>query len=80
MHLAKGLEFRSVVVMACDDQIIPLQKRIEEVTDESDLEEVYATERHLLYVAVTRARDHLIVTSGGPASEFIDDLKIVNIN
>jgi hypothetical protein len=29
MHLAKGLEFRAVVVMACDDEIIPLQSRIE---------------------------------------------------
>jgi superfamily I DNA/RNA helicase len=26
MHLAKGLEFRAVVVMACDDEIIPLRK------------------------------------------------------
>jgi superfamily I DNA/RNA helicase len=25
MHLAKGLEFRAAVVMACDDEIIPLQ-------------------------------------------------------
>ena len=31
MHLAKGLEFRGVVVMACDDEIIPLQERIETV-------------------------------------------------
>jgi superfamily I DNA/RNA helicase len=76
MHIAKGLEFRSVVVMACDDQIIPLQKRIEDITDEADLDEVYATERHLLYVAVTRARDHLLVSSGGPASEFLDDLQL----
>jgi mRNA-degrading endonuclease RelE of RelBE toxin-antitoxin system len=74
MHLAKGLEFRSVVVMACDDEIIPLQSRIESVTDDSDLEEVYNTERHLLYVACTRARDHLLVTSTAPASEFLDDL------
>ena len=50
MHLAKGLEFRAVVVMACDDEIIPLQKRIEAVTDDADLEEGYNTERHLLYV------------------------------
>ncbi len=75
MHLAKGLEFRAVVVMACDDEIIPLQSRIETVSDDSDLEEIYNTERHLLYVACTRARDHLLVTSVEPASEFLDDLK-----
>jgi superfamily I DNA/RNA helicase len=51
MHLAKGLEFRAVAVMACDDEIIPLQERIETVGDDADLQEVYDTERHLLYVA-----------------------------
>jgi superfamily I DNA/RNA helicase len=75
MHLAKGLEFRAVAVMACDDEIIPLQQRIESAADDADLEEVYNTERHLLYVACTRARDHLLVTSGGKASEFLDDLR-----
>jgi superfamily I DNA/RNA helicase len=75
MHLAKGLEFRAVAVMACDDEVLSLQERIETVTDDTDLEEVYNTERHLLYVACTRARDHLLVTSTGPASEFLDDLK-----
>jgi len=74
MHLAKGLEFRAVAVMACDDEIIPLQSRIESVADSADLEEVYNTERHLLYVACTRARDHLLVTSVEPSSEFIEDL------
>jgi superfamily I DNA/RNA helicase len=76
MHLAKGLEFRAVAVMACDDEIIPLQERIETVTDASDLEDVYNTERHLLYVACTRARDRLLVTSVEPASEFLDDLRL----
>jgi superfamily I DNA/RNA helicase len=75
MHLAKGLEFRAVVVMACDDEIIPLQERIETVGDDADLQEVYDTERHLLYVASTRARDHLLITSVEPASEFLDDLR-----
>jgi UvrD-like helicase C-terminal domain/AAA domain len=75
MHLAKGLEFRAVVVMACDDEVIPLQQRIEAVGDDADLKEVYDTERHLLYVACTRARDHLLVTSVEPASEFLDDLR-----
>ncbi|HPQ45169.1 MAG TPA: 3'-5' exonuclease [Syntrophales bacterium] len=76
MHLAKGLEFRAVVVMACDDEVIPLQERIETVSDDTDLEEVYNTERHLLYVACTRARDRLLVTSVDPASEFLDDMKM----
>jgi len=74
MHLAKGMEFRAVAVMACDDEVIPLQARIEAVADDADLEEVYNTERHLLYVACTRARDNLFVTGVAPISEFLDDL------
>ena len=76
MHLAKGLEFRAVAVVACDDEVLPLQSRIENVADEADLEDTYSTERHLLYVACTRARDRLLVTGVEPASEFLDDLRI----
>lgn len=75
MHLAKGLEFGAVAVMACDDEVVPLQPRIESVGDEADLQDVYDTERHLLYVACTRARDHLLVTGVEPGSEFLDDLR-----
>jgi superfamily I DNA/RNA helicase len=60
--------------MACDDEVVPLQARIGAITDEADLEEVYTTERHLLHVACTRARDHLLITSVAPASEFLDDM------
>ena len=73
MHLAKGLEFRAVIIMACDDEIIPLQERVEAITDEADLEEVYTTERHLLYVACTRARESLSITAVDPESEFLAD-------
>ena len=76
MHLAKGLELRVAVVMACDDEVIPLQDRIETVADDADLIEVYDTERHLLYVACTSARDCLLVTSGDSTSEFLDDLRM----
>lgn len=75
MHLAKGLEFRAVAVIACDDEVIPLQERIETVGDDGDLQEVYDTERQLLYVACTRARDRLLVTGTAPSSEFLDDLE-----
>lgn len=74
MHLAKGLEFRAVSVMACDENILPLQDRISAATDDSDLTEIQETERHLFYVACTRARDSLLVSSGGRQSEYIDDL------
>ena len=74
MHLAKWLEFKAVVVMSCDDDILPLQERIETVADEAELDEVYETERHLFYVACTRARDRLLVTGVYPASEFFADM------
>jgi superfamily I DNA/RNA helicase len=74
MHLAKGLEFKAVFVMACDDEIIPNQERLEGAADEADLEEIYQTERHLLYVACTRARDCLTISGVVPVSEFLEDL------
>lgn len=74
MHFAKGLEFKAVAVMACDDDVLPLQSRIDEATDEDELREVFETERHLFYVACTRARDRLHIGGVKPVSEFLDDL------
>ncbi|KEO86024.1 DNA helicase [Erythrobacter sp. JL475] len=74
MHLAKGLEFKAVVVMACDDEALPLQSRVDAVTDEDELREVFDTERHLFYVACTRARDRLQVSGVSPISDFLADL------
>jgi mRNA-degrading endonuclease RelE of RelBE toxin-antitoxin system len=76
MHLAKGLEFKAVVVMACDDDILPQQSRIESVADETELDDAFETERHLFYVACTRARDRLIVSGVEPASEFFEDMNV----
>ncbi len=74
MHLAKGLEFRAVAVMACDQDILPLESRIAEAADEGELDDIYETERQLLYVSCTRARDRLLVTGVAPGSEFLKDL------
>lgn len=74
MHLAKGLEFRAVAVVACDEDSLPLQSRIEDAADEGELDDIYETERQLLYVACTRARDRLLVTGVTPGSEFLKDL------
>lgn len=74
MHDAKGLEFRAVAVMACDEYILPDPARLAGIGDSADLEAAYDTERHLLYVACTRARDRLLVSGVAPGSEFLDDL------
>lgn len=74
MHLAKGLEFRAVAVVACDEGVLPLAARVADVADEFELDEVIATERQLLYVAATRARDRLFVSGINPGSEFLEDI------
>lgn len=73
MSLAKGLEFRAVVVMACDEGILPLDDRVADAADEAELDDIYETERRLLYVACTRAREHLLLTGVNPASEYLQD-------
>jgi len=74
MHLAKGLEFRVVAVIACDEGILPLDARIEDAADEAEMDDIYETERRLLYVACTRARDRLMVSGVESASEYLADL------
>lgn len=78
MHLAKGLEFRAVVVMACDEGILPLDERVADAADEAELDDIYETERRLLYVACTRARERLLVTGIAPGSEYLSDLDSLN--
>ena len=75
MHLAKGLEFRAVVVMACDQGVLPLDERVADAADEAELDDIYETERRLLYVACTRAREHLLLTGARPASEYLEDFR-----
>ncbi|WP_172330332.1 3'-5' exonuclease [Mangrovicoccus sp. HB161399] len=74
MHDAKGAEFRAVAVVALDHDVVPDEARLLAARDEAQLDEVMATERHLLYVAATRARDRLWMSGVNPVSEFVTDL------
>ena len=74
MHQAKGMEFKSVLVMGCSDKYLPLEARIDNARDVDELNSIIETERHLLYVAATRARENLVLTATSPASEFLEDL------
>jgi superfamily I DNA/RNA helicase len=73
MSLAKGLEFRAVIVMACNEGVLPLDERVADAADEAELDDIYEAERRLLYVACTRAREHLLLTGVTPVSEYLAD-------
>lgn len=76
MHQAKGLEYRAVIVIACDEDVLPSLERLETAGEKSDQDEIYNTERYLLYVATTRAREQLLITAVEPGSEFLEDLQL----
>jgi DNA helicase-2/ATP-dependent DNA helicase PcrA len=61
IHAAKGLEFPVVFIAGTEDGIIPHTRSLEDGAedDSGPMEE----ERRLFYVAITRARDNLYITS-----------------
>src|SRR3546814_9215299 len=77
MHEAKGLEFRAVGVMALAEDVLPAPERLAGIGDVADLEPMQDTDRHLLYVAATRARARLLLTGVAPGSDFLDALTSV---
>lgn len=74
MHEAKGCEYHAVAVAALDQDNLPLEERLLTAQDEAQLDEIMNTERHLLYVAASRARDFLWMSGVNPVSEFLGDL------
>ena len=71
LHRAKGLEFQAVVVMGVQEGLLPLPRALEFALDKPDETRILETERQLLYVAVTRAREHLLVSYSGTPSRFL---------
>lgn len=66
MHAAKGLEWDAVFIVGCSEGLMPISL--------AEAPEAVEEERRLLYVAVTRAREHLMLSfarsrkAGGRAS------------
>ena len=71
MHRAKGLEYKVVVVMGCEEQHLPLQLVVRNLTEQAARDTFFEQERSLFYVACTRARERLLVSCAGTPSTFI---------
>ncbi len=83
LHAAKGLEFRSVHIVGCEDGTLPHEGAI----DEGRLDE----ERRLLYVGITRAKQFLHLSYsvqgrrygqafGQKPSRFLDELPAADLH
>src|SRR5690606_19262377 len=71
VHRSKGLQFRAVAVMAVEDGVVPLRSVRTRQPDAAAERAFVEKERNLLYVACSRARERLLVTGAGKASELV---------
>ena len=71
MHRVKGLEFERVIIAAVNDGVVPLDFVASTSADEVVKRESEVHERALLYVAATRAKREVLVTSFGRGSRFL---------
>jgi hypothetical protein len=74
MHRAKGLEFKAVAIVGCDAATLPSRSILEGIPDVADQGLFVEQERNLFYVALTRAREQVLVTYSGRPSPFLAKL------
>lgn len=66
-HSSKGVEFDNVIIIDVNDGVVP--RRSEDMD-----EQTYAQERRLLYVAITRTKNKLVMCSVGRPSPFLSEI------
>lgn len=70
MHRAKGMEFAKVLLFGIGESNMPMQWALKDL-GEAERNDALLQERSLLYVAATRARDELVVSWSGKASDLL---------
>ncbi|MDL5368158.1 DNA helicase Rep [Xanthomonas sp. NCPPB 2654] len=68
MHASKGLEFRYVFIVGCEDGVLPHEVSLEE----GNLQE----ERRLLYVGITRAKEQLWMSYSKLTRKFGEHIRL----
>jgi superfamily I DNA/RNA helicase len=72
MHRVKGLEFDVMIIAGVNDGVVPLANAVADADSEYAQIEVETKERSLLYVAATRAKNHVLISCSGSPSKFIE--------
>ena len=75
LHGAKGLEYRAVFVVRCDEGVVPYIDDPEILGDPVLLADETNCEVSMLYVGLTRAREKVVATWVGKPSPFIERLQ-----
>lgn len=70
MHGAKGMEFTHVILIGMGRDLIPVKYQLAGLGEAEKLD-AQQRERSLLYVAASRARDELVLTTHSEPSEFL---------
>jgi superfamily I DNA/RNA helicase len=73
MHRVKGLEFDTIIIAGANEGDMPLKNALESTDDHAEREDREFRERALFYVAATRAKKEVVVTSFGRKSVFLED-------
>ncbi|MDQ6950283.1 MAG: 3'-5' exonuclease, partial [Mariprofundales bacterium] len=71
MHRVKGIEFDEVILASMNEGVVPLAKALDGKGDAVERRQADLEERALVYVAMTRAKKKLIVTSYGQGSPYL---------
>ena len=72
MHRVKGLEFDRMIIAGVNNGLVPFESNRHNSEDSVIRKETAIQERALLYVAATRAKKEVVVTSFGEASRFLN--------
>lgn len=76
MHRVKGLEFDRVVIAAVNDGVVPLASALTSASDDAARSDVERQERSLFYVALTRARREVLISSHVEASKWLSPSRL----
>lgn len=77
IHGAKGREWKDVILYGADAGQLPHRRTLGEATNDEQFDDALEDERRLAYVAMTRAKERLVIVTEGAPSPFLSEAGIL---